>query len=264
MVKGKVYLIGCGVGDSELLTLKALKIFKKLDIALVDHLISEEVIQLLPEETKIIYVGKQKGKLSLRQDDINKLLLEFAKQNLVVGRLKSGDPYVFGRGAEEALFLVSKGVEVEVIPGITSAISAPLLTGIPVTVRGYSTNFSVVSAHLSGNRFNRDWIHLLNIPNHTTVVLMGLSRAKQIKEEALKIGVSKNLPIAVISNVSRKNQKVIITDIENLDFDAKKAEKPAVLVFGNVVSLYGKLPVYKNFGKEIFEEVEIYGKTIKD
>ncbi len=250
----KVYLIGCGTGDPELLTLKALKAIEKIDIALIDHLISEEIVNLIPENTKIIYVGKQKGKLSLKQSDINKLMLEFAKDGFSVGRLKSGDPYIFGRGGEEALFLLSNGIDVEVIPGVSSSTTAPLMAGIPVTMRGLSTNFSVVSAHLAGNKFNKDWIHLLKIPNHTTVVLMGLSRAKQIKEEALKIGVSEDFPVAIISNASRKNQKVIITDIGNLDKKSKKAEKPAVIVFGEVVKMYGLLPEYKN--EPIFEEVK--------
>jgi uroporphyrin-III C-methyltransferase len=253
---GKVYLIGCGVGDPELLTIKAVNTLNKLDVALIDHLISEEITDLIPKKTKVIYVGKQKGKLSLRQDEINRLMLEFAKQGLTVGRLKSGDPYIFGRGAEEALFLLSNGVQVEVVPGITSATSAPLLSGIPVTARGFATNFSVVSAHLSGNRFNKDWLHLLKIPNHTTVVLMGLSRIKQIQKEALKLGVPQDLPIAVISNASRRNQKVVITNLINLDKDSKNAERPAVMVFGKVVNLYGLLPDYKNVNNQMFKGVE--------
>lgn len=255
----KVYLIGCGTGDPELLTIKAYKSLQKLDIALVDHLITDEIIQLIPENTKIIYVGKQKGKLSVKQEDINKLMLEFANKGLIVGRLKSGDPYIFGRGAEEASFLLSQGIEVEVIPGISSATGGLSVAGLTPTARGYATNFSIVSAHLAGNRFNKDWIHLLKIKNHTTVVLMGLSRAEQIKEEALKIGVSEDFPVAIISNASRKNQKVITTNLKNLDKKAKFAEKPAILVFGNIVNLYGLLPISKTNTKEAKN-----GKVIKN
>jgi uroporphyrin-III C-methyltransferase len=255
----KVYLIGCGTGDPELLTIKAYKAIQKLDIALVDHLITDEIIELIPEKTKILYVGKQKGKLSVKQEDINKLMLEFANKGLTVGRLKSGDPYIFGRGAEEASFLLSQGIEVEVVPGISSATGGLLTAGLTPTARGYATNFSVVSAHLAGNRFNKDWITLLKIPNHTTVVLMGLSRAKQIKEEALKFGISEDMPVAIISNASRKNQKVITTTLKNLDKKAKEAEKPAVLVFGNVVNLYGLLPAYENKNKGVEN-----GKTVKN
>ena len=258
-MRKKVYLIGCGTGDPELLTIKAYKAIKSLDVALIDHLISDEIVKLIPEKTKIIYVGKQKGKLSIKQEDINKLMLEFASKGLVVGRLKSGDPYIFGRGAEEASFLMSQGIEVEVIPGISSATGGLLVAGLTPTARGYATNFSVVSAHLAGNRFNKDWIPLLKMENHTTVVLMGLSRAKQIKEEALKIGVSEDLPVAIISNASRKNQKVITTNLKDLDEKAKLAEKPAILVFGNVVNLYGLLPINKPKKEEVKD-----GKVIKN
>ncbi len=245
-MKGKVYLIGCGTGDPELLTVKALKIFDKLDIALIDHLITEEIINLLPSKTKLIYVGKQQGKLSIKQEEINKLLLEFSQAGLTVGRLKSGDPYIFGRGGEEALFLIENGIEVEIIPGVSSATTAPLYSGIPVVMRGYSTGFSVVSAHLAGNRFNKDWISLLKLKNHTVVVLMGLSRAKDILEEAKRQNIDLNIPAAIISNASRENQKVITGTLKEIVEISKKAEKPAVIVFGEVVKLHYKLPNYKN------------------
>lgn len=251
-MKGKVYLIGCGTGDPELLTLKALKTFKKLDIALIDHLISQEIIELLPEKTKILYVGKQQGKLSIKQEEINNLIYEFAKEGLTVGRLKSGDPYVFGRGGEEALFLLERGVEVEVIPGISSATSAPLYAGIPVVMRGYATSFSVVSAHLAGNKFNKDWIPLLRLKNHTVIVLMGLSRAKDILKEAKRQNINLNIPVAIISNASRKNQKVITGKLNELENLSKQAEKPAVIVFGEVVKLKDKL-LKTNEIKEILE-----------
>ncbi len=256
-MKGKVYLIGCGTGDPELLTLKALKAFKKLDIALIDHLISQEIIELLPKETKILYVGKQQGKLSIKQEEINNLIYEFAKEGLTVGRLKSGDPYVFGRGGEEALFLLERGVEVEVIPGISSATSAPLYAGIPVVMRGYATSFSVVSAHLAGNKFNKDWIPLLRLKNHTVIVLMGLSRAKDILKEAKRQNINLNIPVAIISNASRKNQKVITGKLNELENLSKQAEKPAVIVFGEVVKLKDKL-LKTNEIKEILEGEAIW------
>ncbi len=257
-MKGKVFLIGCGTGDPELLTVKALKTFEKLDVALIDHLITDEIVELLPEKAKVIYVGKQQGKLSVKQDDINNLLFEFAKAGLNVGRLKSGDPYIFGRGGEEALFLLERGVEVEVIPGVSSATSAPLFSGIPVVMRGYSTGFSVVSAHLAGNRFNKDWIPLLKIKNHTVVVLMGLSRVSDILNEAKKQSIDLNTPVAIISNASRENQKVITGVLKNIEELSKHAEKPAVIVFGDVVKLHEKLPNYKNVISEIKTGEEVW------
>ena len=242
MKKGKVFLIGCGTGDPELLTIKALKTFQRLDIALIDHLITDEIVSLLPEKTKILYVGKQKGKLSVKQEEINRLIYEFAKEGLTVGRLKSGDPYVFGRGGEEALYLLEKGIEVKVIPGVSSGITVPMYAGIPVVMRGYSTGFSVVSAHLKGNRFNKDWIPLLKIKNHTVVVLMGLSRAEDILNEAKRQNIDLEIDIGIISNGSRKNQKVLIGKLKDIVKLSKEAEKPSVIVFGEVVKLHRKLP----------------------
>lgn len=234
-LNAKVYLVGCGIGDVELLTIKAYKTIKEVDIVLYDYLISEEIMDLVPSNTQKIFVGKRKGFHSKSQEDINALIVQYAKKGYRVARLKSGDPFVFGRGAEEMQELLSHNIEVEVISGISSAISAPALANIPVTARGYASSFSVVSAHLKGNSVNLDWIEFLNKKNHTVVVLMGLSRVKEISNEALLVGVSKDKPCAIISNASRKNQTIIISSLKYLIEDAKKAQQPAILVFGDVV-----------------------------
>jgi len=244
MKSSKVYLVGCGLGDVELLTLKAYRVIQSVDVVLYDHLITEEILDLIPANTKKIYVGKQKGKHSLKQDEINELTLKETKESKKVARLKSGDPYIFGRASEEAIFLTQNGVEVEVIFGISSAFAGSSSVGIPPTARGYATNFSVVSAHLANNRINVDWIPLLNMKNHTTIVLMGLSFAKEIKEFALKLKIDESIKVAIVSNASRKNQSLITTTLKNLDIDAKRAERPAILVFGEVVSLSEILPKY--------------------
>ena len=160
-----------------------------------DHLISEEILELI--ECERVYVGKEKGKHSKKQEEINEIILEYAKKGKVVGRLKSGDPFIFGRGYEELIAISKEGFNVEVIPGISS-VSALSAVNLPLTARGISSSFSVYSAHLRGNRINLDWVEELKKKNHTVVVLMGLSRAKHI---------------------------------------AKKAEKPAILVFGEVVNV---------------------------
>ena len=179
---------------------------------------------------------------SVKQEEINKLLIEHAKEGKSIARLKSGDPYIFGRGSEEAISLVEEGVQVEVIPGISSALAAPLLAGIAPTARGYATNLSIVSAHLAGNRVNLEWVPMLKMSNHTVVVLMGVSRAKEIKECAIKIGVDKNMPVAVISNASRKNQTVKIGTLDNLEDVCKVAPRPALIVLGDVVKLHEIIP----------------------
>lgn len=243
----KVYLIGCGLGDSKLLTLRAYELLSQVDMVFYDHLISDEILSLIPSDIKTVYVGKQKGKHSLKQDEINELLFQEAKKGLKIARLKSGDSYIFGRGSEEAIYLIERGVEVEVVFGISSAFSAPACAGIPPTARGYATNFSIVSAHLANNKINVDWIPLLNMKNHTTIVLMGLSFAKEIQEIALKLQVDVNLKVAIISNASRENQSVVITTLKEFYLASLSVEKPAVLVFGEVVALSEILPKYKKY-----------------
>ncbi|MBN2782067.1 MAG: uroporphyrinogen-III C-methyltransferase [Campylobacterales bacterium] len=239
--KARVYLVGCGLGDVELLTLKAYRIIKGVDVVLYDHLISDEIMEIVPEGTQKVYVGKQKGYHSKSQEEINALIIEYAKKGLKVARLKSGDPFVFGRGAEELLELLEIGVKTEVVPGISSSISAPLLADIPITSREYSSSFSVVSAHLRGNSVNVDWVELLKREHHTVVVLMGLSRVEEIVQEAKKIGIADSHECAIISNASRKNQQVIPTTIKDLQKDSVDVERPAILVFGDVVKLNKKI-----------------------
>ena len=233
-----VYLIGCGPGDIDLLTLKAYRTIQQIDVVLYDQLVTQEILDLVPQRAQRISVGKQKGEHSFRQEQINEMIYEQAKSGLKIARLKSGDPYIFGRGAEEAEYLIERGVRVEVINGISSAIAGPSCAGIPPTARGYATNMSVVSAHLAGNKINTDWLPLLQIPNHTTIVLMGLSFATQISAQALKSGADKTTPVAIISNASRPDQKTIITDLEHLPTAASSAQRPAILVIGNVVNLH--------------------------
>lgn len=252
---GQLYLIGCGPGDADLLTLKALKSIRKLDIALIDHLLSQEIIDLIPSHTKVIFVGKEKGRHSATQDEINRLIADYADQGYTVGRLKCGDPYIFGRGSEEAIYATEHGISTEVIPGISSALSAPLSAGIAPTARGYATGMSVVSAHLAGDRVNLAWIPLLGMKNHTTIVLMGLSRAGQITSEAIERGIDRSLPVAIVSNATTAYQTTIITTLGDLPRAAHKAPKPAILIFGNVVELEQKLPKYIHEIKETTHDI---------
>lgn len=243
----KVYLVGCGTGDVELLTIKAYNIIKSVDVVFIDHLIADEILEIIPKATTKVFVGKQKGFHSVKQEEINRLLMEHATQGLSIARLKSGDPYIFGRGSEEAIAMVENGIRVEVIPGISSAIAGPLLSGIAPTARGYATNMSIVSAHLAGNRVNLEWIPLLKFANHTVIVLMGVSRAKEIKKCAQNIRVDMQKDVAIISNASRKDQSVKIGKVQDLEELCKDALRPALIVFGDVVNLHNVLP---KFGEE--------------
>jgi uroporphyrin-III C-methyltransferase/precorrin-2 dehydrogenase/sirohydrochlorin ferrochelatase len=232
---GKVFIVGCGTGDPNLLTLKALKTFEIVDIVLYDYLISNEILSLLPDHVEKVYSGKPKGRHHNDQELINNMLLKYALEGKRVARLKSGDPFVFGRGAEEAEFLIKHNVEVEIIPGISSALVAPLSAGIPVTSRGFSTSFSVITGCLKGETVNLKLPDLLKLDNHTTIVLMGLSYAAELVSLAAADGVRKNLPCAVISNASRINQKIVTGVLENLTDLVKESASPAVIVFGDVV-----------------------------
>ena len=237
-----VDLIGCGPGEVDLLTIQACRCIGQAEVVLYDHLITEPILDLIPAGTERVYVGKRSQHHSLTQEEINRLILSYARQGLRVARLKSGDPYVFGRGAEEAEFLARNGVRVRVIAGISSAVAGPAAAGIPLTARGYATSVSIVSAHLAGNSLNTDWLPLLHTPNHTTVVLMGLSAAGEIARQSLEMGLSGKLPVALISNATRPNQRTVITTLDHLAEDSRQAESPAVLVFGKVVQLHEILP----------------------
>jgi len=232
-----VYLVGCGLGDAELLTIKAYKVIQNVDVVLHDHLISDEIMQLVPKKTKKIYVGKQKDYHSQSQEEINALIIKYAKKGLRVARLKSGDPFVFGRGTEELKELLSLGIKTEVITGISSSISGPTMANMPITARGYASGFTVVSAHLQGNSVNLDWVDLLVKENHTLVVLMGLSRANEILKESQKLGIAQNKPCAIVSNASRKNQQILTGELKDLGEMAAVSIRPAILVFGDVVKL---------------------------
>jgi len=223
----KVFLIGCGPGALDLLTIRAYNTLKTLDVALYDHLVNPEILNLLPEDCEKIFVGKEKGKHSKKQSEINELLIKKAKEGKIVGRLKGGHPFVFGRGYEEYESVLKEGVEVEVIEGLTSAISAPSEALIPVTKREEKDSFIVVSAHLKGDRVNLNWIDLLLRDNIRVVVLMGISKRSEIKQKALEIGVSPERDVYIISNASIKNE-FFKTTLKNLD--KVEAKKPGVIV----------------------------------
>lgn len=251
---GRVSLVGCGTGDLELLTLKAYRLIQEADVVFLDHLISEEIIAIIPKKTLKISVGKRKDHHSTSQEDINAMLIEYAQKGLEVARLKAGDPYIFGRGAEEAQALLHAGIRVDVVPGISSALAGPLAAGIAPTARGYAANLSIVSAHLAGNRINTQWIELLKMKEHTTIVLMGITRAAEIMASALDAGVDGDLPVAIISNASRPEQSEIITTLKQLPEAAKAASRPAIIVFGDVVHLHTVLPKYHQESEEYHDK----------
>lgn len=241
---GKVYLTGAGPGDPELLTVKARRTIRKADVVLYDRLVNEEILKEAKKGAKLVYVGKEDGRHTMPQDEINSLLYEFAKENEIVVRLKGGDPLVFGRGGEEAMYLAERGVSFEFIPGITSAIAVPAYAGIPVTQRGVNTSFRILTGHQAAcPKCGKDHGFDPGIlrENETLVILMGLHGLKEITESLIKNGVEPSTPCAVIENGTTKNQKCVVSTVSEIVKASEGMGSPAIIVVGETVALRDKL-----------------------
>ena len=234
---GKVWLVGTGPGDPELLTMKAYKVIQEADLILYDNLVSEEIRALFPRGVPALYVGKCKDQHSIRQEDLNALLVKRAYQSKSIARVKGGDPFVFGRGSEEMLRLKAAGVDVEVVPGVTSASGCGTYAGIPLTHRGMATGVTLVTAHTKDDT-PPDWDALARL-NHTLVFYMGISKAQDILDGLVGSGSNVNTPVAIIENGCRPNQRNIITTLSELSKTAAEAKvkSPALIIVGEVVSL---------------------------
>jgi uroporphyrin-III C-methyltransferase len=238
---GKVWLVGAGPGDAELLTLKALRAINNADIIFYDYLVSEEIRALFPSHIPAHYVGKAKNQHSIKQEDLNQLLVTQAQAGLNVCRIKGGDPFVFGRGGEELLELRSAGIHAEVIPGITSASGCSTYADIPLTHRGLSQGCTFVTGHAEKS-LDVNWAALAQL-NHTLVFYMGLTRADEIAAQLLAGGLAADTPVAIIENGCRKDQRDIISDLH--DFPAavvrEQVQSPALIIVGEVVRMKAQL-----------------------
>jgi len=237
MSKGKVYLVGSGPGDVGLITVKGYELIRQADVILYDHLMPMELLQLAREDAEVISVGKFASKHTMPQERINALLIEKATDNKVVVRLKGGDPFVFGRGGEEVEACAEAGVDFEIIPGITSALSAPTYAGIPPTHRDFTPNIAIVTGHRRDEKG-------LEIPNAGTIVfLMGVANIQKIIDSLLKAGWSPQAKIAAVENGTRYNQRVITGTLENFvrTVRQEKLGTPAIFIVGKVVALREKL-----------------------
>ena len=242
---GKVYLTGAGPGDIELLTMKAYRSVQIADVIIYDRLVNKEILDLAKPNCEFIYVGKKDKKHTLPQDEINELIYQSALKYENVVRLKGGDPFVFGRGAEEALYLYDRNIKFEVIPGITSAVSVPAYAGIPVTHRGITTSFRVVTGHETPTKkiSQIEWKSFLN--DETIVFLMGLHNIKLITSKLIELGKDKDYPCAVISKGTTKDQKTVVGTLQNIVEKSKDLESPAIIIVGHVVSLKDKVSWYE-------------------
>lgn len=238
---GKVYLTGAGPGDIELLTLKALRVIKEADVIIYDRLANPDILKEAKNGCEFVYVGKEDGRHIMPQDDINEVIYQNALKYENVVRLKGGDPFVFGRGGEEALYLRDRDVKFEVIPGITSSISAPAYAGIPVTHRGIAVSFRVVTGHESPHK-KESQIPWGNFKTDDTIVfLMGLHNLPKISKKLIEIGKARDYPCAVISKGTTKDQSVVVGTLENIVEKAKDVPTPALIVVGKVVELREQL-----------------------
>lgn len=240
---GKVILVGAGPGDSDLLTLKAKAAIEGADIVFYDRLVGPGILSLIPPTAKQVYVGKHAGNHTVAQGDINKFILQSALEGKHIVRLKGGDPYLFGRGAEELKEVIAHKVQFEVIPGITSAIAVPEMAGIPVTHREFSSSLHIITAHKKKDEpLDIDFESLTKLKG-TLVFLMGVSAIKTIADNLIKAGMSSKTPAALIMNGTTHKQRKLVSTLGEIEAEAQAQNfaSPSVFVVGEVCKLSDKL-----------------------
>lgn len=228
-----VFLVGAGPGDPGLLTVKAAELLRRADVVVYDRLVAPEILDLVNDDAIQFDVGKEPGRPQL-QDAINDLLIQQARQHDVVVRLKGGDPFVFGRGGEEAIALREAGIECEVVPGITSAVAVPAVAGVPLTHREVSTSFTVVTGHRKVGVPDVNW-DALGKAGGTIVILMGVSRRGEIARALMDSGRSASEPVAIVHRGTQQSQRAVLTTLGALGRVA--IEPPSVVVIGEVAGL---------------------------
>jgi len=251
----RITLVGAGPGDPELITMKGANALKDADVVLYDALVNEKVLDYAPADSIKVYVGKRSGEHSYSQEAVNQLMVDYALNYGHVVRLKGGDPFVFGRGYEEVNFAAGYSINAKVIPGLSSSISVPGLQQIPVTHRGLSESFWVVTGTTASGAISNDLYEAART-KATVVVLMGLNKLKDIVKLYKQEGKS-NLPVAVIQNGSTEHEKVavgLVHTIEELVIE-KRIKAPAILVFGEVVSLHPQFQPIRDFFAAVKEEL---------
>jgi uroporphyrin-III C-methyltransferase len=241
---GMVYLVGAGPGDPELLTLRAARLLAQGDIVVYDHLVSHEVLELAGTHAELIYVGKERNNHTLPQEEINALLVRLSRYGKQVVRLKGGDPYIFGRGGEEAAALAEAGIPFEVVPGITAAVGASASAGIPLTHRDFAQACVFVTGHGRNGVLTVDWVALAQ-PRQTVVFYMGLGALGDICSKLIAHGLDAGTPAALIERATLPDQRVIEGTLRTLPSlqRALAVDAPCLVVVGEVVKLRKKLEV---------------------
>lgn len=248
MSKGTVYLVGAGPGDPGLITVKGMNCLKKSDVIVYDRLASPRLLQYAKPGAELVYVGKLPDRHTMKQEQINQLLVDLALQGKTVTRLKGGDPTIFGRVGEEAGLLYDNGIEFEIVPGITSAISVPAYAGIPVTHRELASSLSIITGHESPDKLDRSiqWDKVTNATG-TLVFLMGVAKIGYISEQLIRHGRPPETPVALIRWGTRAEQRTLVGALSDIEARVKEAgfEPPAVIVVGEVVLQRDKLAWYE-------------------
>ncbi len=243
--KGVVYLVGAGPGDPELLTLKARRLLGEADVIVYDRLVSDEIMALVPKGTPRISVGKQPKCHPIPQDEINGLLVRLAREGRTVVRLKGGDPFLFGRGSEEAAHVHASGIAYEVVPGVTSASGCAAAVGLPLTHRGLASGVRFVTGHCRNDvDLDLDWRGLAD-PDTTLVVYMGMANLPQIAIRLIAHGLAETTPAAAIANGTRPNQRHLITTLGEIADVATDAgfDGPVLFIIGRVVEMASALGI---------------------
>lgn len=240
--RGEVYLVGAGPGDPDLLTFRALRLLQQADVIVYDRLVSKEILDMARRDADLVYVGKERDKHTLPQEDINLLLARVAKKGKRVLRLKGGDPFIFGRGGEEIETLMQEGVNFQIVPGITAAAGAASYAGIPLTHRNYAQSVTFVTGHLKDGTMNLNWPALAQ-PHQTLVVYMGLLGVKTLCVKLVEHGLSNETPIALVQKATTRQQKVLIGTLATMPelVDQTDIKPPTLIIVGDVVTLHEKL-----------------------